>query len=102
MFATVNTIIKTILFDIFYLGAIIGDFTIEKILKRIYYYPCKSYTEVLAKINLLHEFLEKHKNVSYYYYFYYLKLNVIDVKVILPVYMWHINVHKVIKYIKSR
>lgn len=41
----------------------LNDFTIEKILKSIYYYPCKSYTEVIARINLLHEFLEKHKEV---------------------------------------
>ncbi|GFT72629.1 DNA repair protein RAD51 homolog 3 [Nephila pilipes] len=42
----------------------VNDFTIEKVLKGIYYYHCKTYTEVIAQVNLLHQFLEEHKKVA--------------------------------------
>ncbi|GBN68699.1 DNA repair protein RAD51 3 [Araneus ventricosus] len=42
----------------------VKNFTVDKILKGVYYYPCKSYIEVIARVNLLHQFLEEHKKVS--------------------------------------
>ncbi|XP_042911452.1 DNA repair protein RAD51 homolog 3 [Parasteatoda tepidariorum] len=45
-------------------GPDILEFSIDKILQKVHYYSCKSYTEVIAQINVLHKFLEQHKNVS--------------------------------------
>ncbi|KAF8796082.1 DNA repair protein RAD51 like protein [Argiope bruennichi] len=42
----------------------VKNFTVEKILKGVYYYPCKSYIELIARVNLLNQFLEEHKKVS--------------------------------------
>lgn len=42
----------------------VKDFTVDKVLKGIYYYHCKSYTELIAQVNLLHQFLEEHKKIA--------------------------------------
>ncbi|KAG8191539.1 hypothetical protein JTE90_019603 [Oedothorax gibbosus] len=42
----------------------IEDFTVDKVLKGIHYYSCKSYTELIARVNLLSEFLTQHKKVA--------------------------------------
>ncbi|GIY83830.1 DNA repair protein RAD51 homolog 3 [Caerostris darwini] len=45
-------------------GSDMKNFTVDKILKGVYYYPCKSYVEVIARVNLLHQFLQEHKKVA--------------------------------------
>ncbi|XP_054713249.1 DNA repair protein RAD51 homolog 3-like [Uloborus diversus] len=45
-------------------SANIGTLSVENFLKNVYYYPCKSYPEVIARVNLLQEFLESHKKIS--------------------------------------
>lgn len=39
------------------------DFTLENILSHIYYFRCRDYTELLAQVYLLPDFLSEHSKV---------------------------------------
>ena len=39
------------------------DFTLENILSHIYYFRCRDYTELLAQVYLLSDFLSEHSKV---------------------------------------
>ena len=36
----------------------------ESILSKVHYFPCHDYTELLATVHLLGEFIEQHPSVS--------------------------------------